>query len=123
MRKSGISDDGPTTKAARSYNPKAVPTVATTLAGEAYVLQPIRPLSFEAEPITAEACTNVFGTTPAVDALAADPGIVEVTFSVILIIQPRARITRPPSTRGTFSLVMGTHSTGSTHRALHRQPR
>ena len=74
MRKNGVSDGGPTAKTAKSNNPEAAPTVATTLAiitlaGEAsYAPQPIQSLVFEAEPITAEAYTDVFGTTPAFEA-------------------------------------------------------
>ncbi len=103
--KNGISDGGPTAKAAQSNNPEAVQTVATTLGtitlvGEkSCAPQPMQLLLFEAEPIIAEACTDVFGTTPAVEAsyaLMTDPGIVEVTFSPILInaMQPRAKSAR-----------------------------
>jgi hypothetical protein len=103
MRKNGVSDGGPTAKTAKSNNPEAAPTVATTLAiitlaGEAsYAPQPIQSLVFEAEPITAEAYTDVFGTTPAFEAsyvLAMDPGIAEVTFSRILINATRAKSAR-----------------------------
>jgi hypothetical protein len=93
MSKIGISDDGPTAVTAKSYNPEAVPTVVTTLGtivpdGEVSCApQPIQSLLFEAEPITAEACTDAFGTTPssieASYSLAMDP--VEVTFSRVPI--------------------------------------
>ncbi len=92
MSKNGISDDGPTAVTAKSNNPEAVPTVVTTLgtivpAGEVSCApQPIQSLLFEAEPITDEACTDAFGTTPSIEAsysLAMDP--VEVTFSRIPI--------------------------------------